>query len=412
MTSRAPRKIRLKRRLFDILEDGATRDVVSRLVNGFLVVLIIVNVMLVILETVPSYRQRYGRLFDLLDAFSVVVFSVEYLARLWVADEHAPLRDCGAVRARLRYAMQPAAIIDLLAIAPAYLMAFGIGVDLRFLRLFRLVRFLKLTRYSPGLRSLANAVVQERNALIGSLVIMVGLIITAAAVLHLIEHRVQPEAFGSIPAAMWWALATLTTVGYGDVVPVTVAGKIVGGVVMVFGLGMFAIPIGIIATAFAREIHQREFVVTWAMVARVPLFRGLSASEIADVMRLLHAQTFPAGAVITHAGDPADSMYFIASGSVRVFLPKKSLELSEGMFFGELAILRHSNRSATVVAAERCQLLVLNARDLQALLVQRPSIAEEIRRAAEERLGAEIVTPGGDLASGELAQDEEGTPET
>ncbi|MCC2112916.1 MAG: ion transporter [Hyphomicrobiales bacterium] len=399
---------RIKRRIYDVLEDGGVQDTTSAVVNGFLVGLIVVNVFLVILETVPSLESRYWRLFEVLDVISVAIFTVEYLMRLWVADEHAPVRRYGPLMARLRYAVQPSAIVDLLAIAPSYLVFFGVGADLRFLRLFRLVRFLKLTRYSPGIRSLVNAVVTERHALIGSLVIMAGLIITAATALYLIEREIQPDGFGSIPAAMWWALATLTTVGYGDVVPMTVAGKIIGGVVMVFGLGMFAVPIGIIATAFAHEIHQREFVVTWAMVARVPLFRGLTAPEIAEVMKLLHAQTFQEGAVITHAGDPAHSMYFIASGSVRLLLPKEAIEMEEGMFFGELAILRQSQRSATVVASRRCQLLVLNASDLQALFLRRPGIAKHIRSAAEQRLGEEVITPGGDMASQELSQDVDG----
>ncbi len=399
------RKARIKKRIYDVIEDGGVRDTTSLIVNGFLIGLIIVNVFLVILETVPSLESRYRRQFEVFEAISVFIFSVEYLARLWVADEHAPVQRYGELTARLRYAAQPSAVIDLLAIAPFYLAFFGFGADLRFLRLFRLVRFLKLTRYSPGIRSLVTAVASERHALVGSLVIMTGLIITAATALYLIERDIQPDGFGSIPAAMWWALATLTTVGYGDVVPVTVAGKLVGGVVMVFGLGMFAIPIGIIATAFAREIHQREFVVTWAMVARVPLFRGLTAPEIAEVMKLLHAQTFQAGAVITHAGDPAHSMYFIASGSVRVMLPKEAVELEEGMFFGELAVLRRSQRSATVIASRRCQLLVLDASDLQALFLRRPAIARHIREAADQQLREAGVTPGGDIASGELSQD-------
>lgn len=408
MTETHKKKVSLKRRLFDVLEDGAPQSLGSRLTNAFLVVLIVINVAVVILETVEDLAVRHHTLFLIIDTISVTIFSIEYLARLWVADLHAPLRGLGGFKARLRYAFQPAAIIDLLAILPFYLAAFGSPVDLRFLRMFRLVRFLKLTRYSPGIRSLVTAIASERRAIGGSLIIMAGMVLTAASILHIIEGEAQPEAFGSIPEAMWWAVATLTTVGYGDVVPITPLGKLVGGFVMVFGFGMFAIPVGIVATAFAHEIHQRDFVVTWGMVARVPLFEDLSAAEIAEVMKLLHAQSFSPGQIIAHAGDPAHSMYFIASGDVRILLPTKQVELAEGAFFGEMAVLRKARRSATIIATSRCNLLVLDAADLQGMFHQRPEIAERIRAVAVRRMGEEIVTPGGDLATEELDSDQDG----
>ncbi|MEZ5840728.1 MAG: cyclic nucleotide-gated ion channel [Hyphomicrobiales bacterium] len=393
----------LKRRLFDVLEDGAPNSVGAHVVNYFLVGLILVNVAAVILETVPELAASHSTTFHIIDTVSVLIFSVEYLARLWVADLHAPLRQVGPLRSRLSYAAQPASLVDLAAILPFYLQVFGSPIDLRFLRLFRLVRFLKLTRYSPGMRSLFNAIATERRALGGGVIIMVGMVLTAAAILHIVEGEAQPEAFGSIPEAMWWAVATLTTVGYGDVVPITPLGKLIGAFVMMFGFGMFAVPVGIVATAFAREIHQREFVVTWGMVARVPLFANLSASEIAEVMKLLHAQTFAPGQIIAHAGDPAHSMYFIAIGDVQIMLPDKMVELSEGAFFGEMAVLRKARRSATIIATSRCNLLVLDAGDLQAMFHRRPEIAERIRMVAIKRMGEEIVTPGGDLASEELS---------
>jgi hypothetical protein len=136
--------------------------------------------------------------------------------------------------------------------------------------------------------------------------------------MHVIERGAQPDKFGTIPDAMWWAIVTLGTIGYGDVVPVTALGRIVASITIFVGLIMIALPIGIIATAFAEEIHRRDFVVTWGMVARVPLFAELEATEIADIMRLLHAQQVEAGDVITRRGELAHSMYFIADGEVEI----------------------------------------------------------------------------------------------
>ena len=157
--------------------------------------------------------------------------------------------------------------------------------------------------------------------------------------MHVAEADAQPDKFGTIPEAMWWAIVTLGTVGYGDVVPVTPFGKIVASFTIIGGLMMVALPVGIIATAFAREIHRRDFVVTWSMVARVPLFAELSAAEIAHIMPLLRAQIVGPGANIVRRGEPAHSMYFIAAGEVEIELPDERVRLGGGQFFGEIAVL-------------------------------------------------------------------------
>ena len=188
-------------------------------------------------------------------------------------------------------------------------------------------------------------------------------------------------------------------------VPVTVAGNLIGGFFMILGLMMFALPVGIVATAFAREIHSREFVVTWSMVARVPMFSNLTATEIAAVMKLLHSRKVDRGAVIVHAGDPAHSMYFIMTGSVIVQLADKEVVLEEGSFFGEIALLRKAKRSATVVARETTALLELDAISLESLMHSNPEIGRQIKAVARERLGQERITPKGDIVSEEIEPD-------
>jgi voltage-gated potassium channel len=208
---------------------------------------------------------------------------------------------------------------------------------------------------------------------------------------------------------MWWAIVTLGTIGYGDVVPVTTLGKLVAAVTIFLGLVMVALPVGIIANAFAEEIHRRDFVVTWGMVAKVPLFSGLSADEIADIMRLLRAQQVEPGATIVRRGEPGHSMYFVAGGEVEIDLPHERVRLGVGHFFGEVAVLRRARRSANVTAILRTSLLVLDAQDLHALMERDPRIAERIREVARTRLKRELVTPKGDIVTEEI-EDEDARP--
>jgi voltage-gated potassium channel len=398
----------LKHRIYEILEVPPLGDDTALVVNRAIVVLIVVNLVAVVMETVPEYRADYDHWFLAVEIGTVACFAIEYLLRVWISDEHVPLKRYGRIGARLRYVLTPWAIVDLVAVAPT-LVGFAFGVfDVNVFVVFRLLRFLKLARYSAGMSSLINAVASERRALFASGVIMAGLVITAASLMHWFEGEIQPDKFGSIPLAMYWAVTTLTTVGYGDMVPITPAGRALAGVVMLFGFCMFALPVGIIATAFAREIHSRDFVVTWSMVARVPLFAELSATEIADVMRLLRAQTVEAGTIVTAAGEPAHSMYFIAAGTVEIHLPRERLRIGEGQFFGEIAVLRKARRSADVVALTHCRLLVLDAEDLHYLMQKKSDIAAHIRAVARERVAREAVTPRGDIALEEIDEQRAG----
>ena len=369
-----------KHRMFQVLEAGHPGDRLSLVFDWSLILLILANVAAVITETVEPLALRHASAFWAFEVFSVGVFTLEYAARLWVATEHQSLARYGPLRGRLRYACGPFAIIDLMAILPFYLALLIPGFDLRLLRVLRLLRLFKLARYSPALATLWRVLADERRALAAALIIMLFLLTASATAIYHVERRVQPEAFGSIPAAMWWAVSTLTTVGYGDVTPVTDLGRMIGGLVMVFGLAMFALPIAIIASGFASEIHRRDFVVTWGMVARVD---ALSVSRITS---LLHARVVAPGMEIMRRGEPAKAMYFIAAGEVEVDLPQGPQRLRDGEFFGEMALLRHSERLATVRAITRCRLLVPDADDFHQLVAADSDLREAINRVAEERL--------------------------
>ncbi|HWC91810.1 MAG TPA: cyclic nucleotide-gated ion channel, partial [Pseudolabrys sp.] len=264
------------------------------------------------------------------------------------------------------------------------------------------VRFFKITRYSPAMRSLLDVLYRERRALFGCLVVALGSALVAAALMHLAEGKVQPEKLGTIPDALWWSIVTIGTIGYGDVVPVTALGKLIATATIFLGLIMMALPVGIIATAFADQIHRRDFIVTWGMIARVPLFAGLDAGEISDIMELLRAQVAEAGQVIVRVGDPAHSMYFIAAGEVELALRHEHMRLGVGHFFGEVAVLRRARRSATATALTRVNLLALDAQDLHALMQRDPRIAERIKDVVEIRVGREGVTDKGDIVTEEI----------
>jgi len=391
----------LRRRLYEILEHGTIGDRTAVVVGRLIVTLIVVNLVAMTLDSVPALQAQYGPLFLAIEILSLVLFTIEYGLRVWVAAEHAPYRQASERRARWNFMSSPLGIIDLLAVLPFWF-ALVLPADLRVFLVFRMVRFLKLARYSPAMRSLLDALYNERRALFGCFVILLGATLVAASIMHVIEGHAQPDKFGTIPDAMWWAIVTLGTIGYGDLVPVTAFGRVVASITIFAGLIMVALPIGIVATAFADEVHRRDFVVTWGMVARVPLFADLQATEIADIMRLLHAQQVEPGDVIVRRGEPAHSMYFIAAGEVEIELKHKRVRLGAGHFFGEVAALHRTRRSATVTAVTRTGLLVLDAHDLHVLMDREPRIAEHIREVARARVGGDMVTRKGDLVVEEL----------
>jgi voltage-gated potassium channel len=385
---------RWRREVHDILEVGGDAHPAGRAVNAFIIVLIFLNAIAFAAETVDALAVRYLAEFHAFNIFSVVVFTIEYVLRVWSAVDIPMLSRLPRWRARLRFAARPVMLIDLFAVLPFYLY-WIVPVDLRILRVLRLFRLLKLVRYSPALQTLGRVLADEYRALLGALLVILVLLLFASTAMYLLEREAQPDKFASIPAAAWWALATLTTVGYGDVVPITPWGKLLGGVVMLLGVGMIALPVAIIATGFSQESSRHQFVVTWSMVARVPLFAAMDENEVAEITKLLYTRSYLPGVPMVRTGDAGDAMFIIASGEALVDIgPGKHVLLKEGDFFGEMALLERRRHRHDVVAKTRCRVYVLDALSLARLSRRHPEIMHRIRKVAEARAQADEAARG------------------
>ena len=373
----------LRNKIYQIMEVGRGDSRISRQFDIFIVALILLNVAAVVLESVPSYAAVYGPQFEAFNIFSVAVFTIEYFLRLWTAVEVPFLRRYAPWQARLKLAATPALIIDLLAILPFYLQAL-LGLDLRILRVLRLLRFLKLSRYSPALHTLVRVLSNERRSLLGASLLLITALLFASSGIYLIESHAQPDKFGSIPESAWWAVATLTTVGYGDATPITPLGRLFGGFVMVTGLCILALPVAIISAGFAQEVNRRDFVVNWSLMSRIPLLAELDATDVGKLMPLLHAHNIPPKSEVLPAGLPARAMYFVASGKVRMVHPEANIIFEAGDFFGATSMLLSDAPSAPFVTATKCRLLKLHAEDFHRLELINPHFCSEIRRRAAD----------------------------
>lgn len=247
----------LKQRVWCILEMDRAGDRISRAFDIFIFTLIVLNVCAFILGTVEEIASAFGPWLDGLENVSLVVFTVEYVARVWsCVAEPAYSRP---LTGRLRFMATPLALIDLAAILPFYLPF--VALDLRFVRLlrvFRILRIARLARYLQSLQLLGRVFKQKKEELTTTFVVLIFLLIFASSLMYYAEHDVQPEAFPNIPTAMWWAVATLTTVGYGDVYPISPLGRLLGGIVAVLGIGLFALPTAILGSGFLDEIQKKR----------------------------------------------------------------------------------------------------------------------------------------------------------
>lgn len=249
----------LKRRVYEVLEVAGEGDRASRIVDISVLTLIALNIVTLILETMPSIHDRWAVHFAYFEVTSIFLFSVEYTLRAWSCTTDPAYGS--HFRGRMRYLRRPMIIIDLLAVLPFYLPVIIPGLDLRFMRAVRLMRIFrvaKIGRYSSHLQILDRVIRAKKEELLIVAFLMVILLIISSSLLYFVEHPTQPEVFSSIPAAMWWATTTLTTVGYGDLTPVTPLGRFLASIISIMGIAMFAIPTGILSAGFTEEMRMHK----------------------------------------------------------------------------------------------------------------------------------------------------------
>jgi len=332
-------------------------------------------IVMVLLTVDPAYEAAHHWV-DAVMWACLAFFIFEWVVRL----RHAVLS-----QRALAYTFSLRGLVDLISAVAIPLALIG-GASPKSAWLISVVWLLKLVPGVPGLRQLRRVMVVESGALFSVLMIFLMVLFLASVAEYFLERDVQPATFGSVPAALWWAVVTLTTTGYGDVVPVTPLGRIVAALVMISGLGVFGLWTGILATGFAAETRRDNFLKTWESVSKVPFFAALGPAAIADVTNMLRTMDLPSRTMIIRKGQQGDCMYFIASGEVAVDLPGgKKVQLGEGAFFGEMALLGNTTRSANISTTRVTRLLVLDLVDFRLLMARHPDLGQTIDAEAKRR---------------------------
>ncbi|HEU5095475.1 MAG TPA: cyclic nucleotide-gated ion channel [Reyranella sp.] len=340
----------------------------------------------VAVSSVPSLPDAVEHLLAFVIALVAAVFLVEYALRLWSAPETPRYGGLSEGRARLAWALSATGLIGLLAVVPAFAITLrAIRADSDIAAIFCILWILKLSVHAPAMTTLARVISNERATLASVLIIFVIVLVAAATATHFFERSDQPDLFGDLPSSLWWAVVTLTTTGYGDIVPHTVGGRIVGSVVMVSGILVLALMTGILATGFAEEVRRREYLRVWDQVVKVPMFTELGTVTLSEIVGKLRVRYYPPRFVVVRRDEPGDSMFFISEGEVEVRLPRQPVRLGQGGFFGEMALLDRLPRSATIVTTRPTTLLVLYASDFYEIAAHIPSLVAAVEKEAHRR---------------------------
>jgi voltage-gated potassium channel len=302
-------------------------------------------------------------------------FTLEWGARVWAA-----------ARSEKAWSQvfSPSGIVDLLGVLPVPI-ALLWGVPPPTAWLLGSLWILKLAQNSPGFAQLGRVFLLEAKALASVLTLFLMVVLFAAVAMHLLEREGQVAAFGSLPGALWWAVVTVTTTGYGDAVPATHLGRFLSGLVMICGIAVFGLWTGILATGFAAESRRQNFIRTWDLVSKVPFFQSLDPSAVTEITHMLRRLEVPARTPIIRRGRMGDCMYFIAEGEVEVDIKPHPVRLSAGAFFGELALLGDSIRTANVATTQPSSLLVLDLADFRTFTAHHPDLARAIDAEAKRR---------------------------
>lgn len=364
------------------LEEGQIDSIAGRIIEGLLIGLIIANVAAVALETIASINSQYRGAFLVFERASLLVYSAEYFLRVWSCIEDPRISAKGPVRGRLAFVVQPLMVVDFLAFAPSVLGLF-FGIDLRVLRIFRLFRLLKLARYSQALQALLNVLFVERSALLASGILLLAFTCLTGEMMYLVEGTAQPKTLGTMPSAMYWALTTLTTVGYGDVTPITPLGKFIAGLTMVIGLALFALPIGIIANGFVTGLSRRRFAITWSMLRRQPLLQDFEIGAMTDILEAPTALVIREHAQIVVEGKEATDFYLIVSGVGHGEIADDEYDVGPGDVVGAEALHHGVTYRRTVTAETDMRAIVFAGDELRRLCRKFPVLRRRVEAVLE-----------------------------
>ena len=331
--------------------------------NKFFGVVIALNIFHQIVSS-AGYLSIDSPLIQILYWISIGVFGIEFLLRVFV-------------ERKLSFLIS----IDGFVLINQVFFPF---YDLRILRLFRLFDIFSQSRFLLPTNTLIKTIIKQRNALLGSQIMVISILLVVSTFIYFLESSVQPDVFGSIPSTMWWGIATLTTVGYGDVVPMTDLGKLLASFTMLVGIGMFALPAAILASAYYEEIQKKNFLVSFEAIASVPLFQELPIGAVGKINEKLQVVLVSEHETIFSKGDEADSMFIIEYGKVKVEI-QEPVYLVSGDYFGEMGLLGNAPRNATITAADDTKLLELTKSDLEELSEEHPGLFKELELSASSR---------------------------
>lgn len=376
----------LRAHVYRLLEDDGLPSPARRICDAVFVLAIAEWLGEGVLRTLPGFGAELRVTLRVVELAVAALFAAEYFLRLWTAPERYHTGAMSDGQARRDYVLSWHGVVDLVAAGTFWIGDIVLGQGGGTVEFLELLAVFKLTRYFPGLDLVLSVFRTEARPMGAALAATLTLLLLASSAMYYIERDAQPDAFASIPHAMWWGIVTIATVGYGDMAPVTPLGKLASGVVILIGIALFAVPAGILANGFAIELKKRDFLVTWRLVAKVPLFADLDASVIASIARFLQPRSMPADSVIVRKGEPGHSMFFVMSGEVEVHVPPKSVRLAAGTYFGEIALVMDVPRSATVTAARQTEMLELGQNDFQRVCNEYPQLKARVEAEAAARL--------------------------
>jgi voltage-gated potassium channel len=357
-------------------------------IPGYLVLAIGLSAMTSLTE--PDVQRSAGRWVELLLWCCLGYFAIEGL-----------MRGRAALQAREpeRRVFSPAIAIDLLAVVPVPI-ALACGVAAPTAWLFASAWILKLAQNSSGLQQIGRVFVLERKALTSVLALFLMVLFLSSAAMHMLERQSQPQTFGTLPGALWWSVVTLTTTGYGDEVPHTPLGRLLGAAVMISGIATFGLWIGILANGFTAESRRRNFIQTWDLVSKVPFLQSLDPPAITELTHMLRRVEVPERTAVIRQGRVGDCMYFVAEGEVEVEIAPAPVQLGPGAFFGEMALLGDSIRTANVSTTKPSTLLILDLADFHTVMAHHSELARVIdaearRRASDNQRRRELQSQAG-----------------